>query len=707
MAGGGAFANGFATAFVDASQKKIDQAHQEGEQKKTELRNGLWKIAYDPNQPEAMRQNAQEQLQKLYGPEGKKGLQKFGQIFSKFAGGGQQQGQQQPNSRGPLPAPAMQQQGQSAPQGGGPAQPPPQASTPAPAAQPKQGGPLAAPQFQLPPTATDAQINASQDSVAQAATKRQLTTEGAEYDFWKEKGEKIGLKDRDLALYAGSKGQRLPPQEKRIADKGIARPGEDPSTGKAFEGLWDHVVEPDGSETWAKRPDAKGGQQIRSVPHSVSREDALNLLKQGSTFETQDGKEIDIENLPPNMGLQAMVSGNKMFWVPITPNQKTVTVGNVVYAATPYELKEIGQPGATGPTALGQARTGSSGTTAQLAVDPSTNKLTVNTLPRTEIPNTPGAQPAPQANTAPKQPAAPPARGPMPAPTAQPQGQGQPAQPKQADTGGATLRGAPVAMFNAQTQKAVPLMESVSQVFGDPAHPEIKPLLGYAELADDPKSSARLGKALKMTFDSLNEASGGGNVAVGAGPVSVSAGGIGTWLQNALGVRPAVADQNAKMMQKAIADLTPQEREAYDAEMTAFSTAVGLRSLTKASAAQGSVRAIERELPLIGVNVASSKQFYDQMQRLAELSINGVRTFPNVNGQPVGIDKGLADRIQSMPAQLKKLKDSTPIKGLAKPEPGKKPAPPKAGDVQDGYRFKGGDPSKQENWEPVKGKAAA
>jgi hypothetical protein len=411
------------------------------------------------------------------------------------------------------------------------------------------------------------------------------------------------------------------------------------------------------------------------------------------------------------MGLQAMVSGSKMFWVPITPNQKSVTVGNIEYATTPYNVAKIGQQGEGAPKALGVQKTGSNGTTQQLAVDPATNRLTVNDLKHTTAPNTPGAQPAPQSGAQPQgaapaaQPAAPvaqPKRGAL-APPSGTQAQAKP------DTGGATLRGAPVAMFNQQTQKAVPLMESVSQVFGDPAHPEIKPLLGYADMADDPKSKERLGKALKLTFDSLTDASGGANVAVGAGPVSVNAGGFGQWLQNAMGVPQAIAQQHAQIMSDAVKDLTPEEREAYDAEMTAFSTAVGLRSLTKASAAQGSVRAIERELPLIGVNVASKKQFYDQMQHLAELSINGVRTFPNVNGAPVGFDKGLADRINGMPAELKKLKDAS---GQSKRGPladpsGKKPAAPKAGDIQDGYRFKGGDPAKQENWEPVKGKAAA
>jgi hypothetical protein len=41
-----------------------------------------------------------------------------------------------------------------------------------------------------------------------------------------------------------------------------------------------------------------------------------------------------------------------------------------------------------------------------------------------------------------------------------------------------------------------------------------------------------------------------------------------------------------------------------------------------------------------------------------------------------------------------------------KPESAASPSPaansgPKPGAVEDGYRFKGGDPGKQENWEPV------
>lgn len=659
------FIQGISGAASQAADRKYEQ---DQAQKKSEW--GLYsKIAFDNRSvadggpTDEQRKYAMDQIGKRGGKDVKQGLQKFSSFRSlvdSISGKGgaqqpQQQGAQQgqPQARGPLPAPQMQPTGA---QPKGEAQPAPVDE------KPKGGGPLAAPQ--MPAAATESQIQGAQDTAAAAATKRNITNEDAEYGFWKEKGEKLGLEGRDLAQYAATKGVHIPPQQKRIADKGVARPGEDPSTGKQYEGIWDHIVEPDGSETWAKRPDAKGGQQIRSVPHSLSREDAMSLAKQGSAFETQDGKEINIEDLPPNMGLQAMVSGSKMFWVPITPNQKAVTVGNIEYATTPYNVTKIGQAGDGAPRALGVQKTGTSGTSQQLAVDPSTNKLTVNDLRHTTTPNTPGAQPAPQQGRPQPQGAAPaahqagpppqPKRGPLAAP---PAAQQQSPPQAKSDTGGAVLRGAPVAMFNQQTQKAVPLMESVSQVFGDPAHPEIKPLLGYADMADDPKSKERLGKALKLTFDSLTDASGGANVAVGAGPVSVNAGGFGQWLQNAVGIPQAIAQQHAKIMSDAVKDLTPEEREAYDAEMTAFSTAVGLRSLTKASAAQGSVRAIERELPLIGVNVASKKQFYDQMQRLAELSINGVRTFPNVNGSPVGFDKGLADRINGMPAELKRLKD--------------------------------------------------
>jgi hypothetical protein len=50
---------------------------------------------------------------------------------------------------------------------------------------------------------------------------------------------------------------------------------------------------------------------------------------------------------------------------------------------------------------------------------------------------------------------------------------------------------------------------------------------------------------------------------------------------------------------------------------------------------------------------------------------------------------------------------NSPAGYLLKPPSGTPQAGPTPGTVEDGYRFKGGDPGKQENWEPVGGGATA
>lgn len=506
--------------------------------------------------------------------------------------------------------------------------------------------------------------DAEQRKIANAKAEfKEKTDEGQqEYDSWLKRGKEVLGPDaspRDLAEYAGSKGQRLPAQQKRVIDKGVGRPGVDPETGKEFEGLWDHTVDTDGTETWAKHvtPPPKASGQIRSVPHAISLQDAKEAIKSGAVYKDQEGKDIELDKLPPNMGLQAMVAGDKMFWVPISPTEKTVTVGNVSYATTPYNVSQVGQQGPAAPVPLGQSRTPTARTSEQIAVNPVTGEVTKNTLRSSSTPSTPGARPV----AAPSTPGAiPPAastpRAASPAPSPAPR------------TG--DIKGVPTGMYNTQLNRVIPVREAATQIFGDPSQPDLKGLKDYIKLSDNPDSRKRLGEALRLTFGALNQATGGANVTAGAGPISVSAGGIGSVLQNYFHVPQELADQQTKIMQEAMSKLTPEEREAYDATMSSFSTIVGLRSLTRASAAQSSVQAIEREMPVIGVNTFDSGQFADQLQRLSEVVNNGVKGIPS--GM---LDPNLVKRINGLPAEMQKLK-----KGPAKAPASKSTAPKTAAD---------------------------
>jgi hypothetical protein len=107
-----------------------------------------------------------------------------------------------------------------------------------------------------------------------------------------------------------------------------------------------------------------------------------------------------------------------------------------------------------------------------------------------------------------------------------------------------------------------------------------------------------------------------------------SAGSLTTLLGNYLGKPQALVDSETNVMRDTIGKLSPQNQEAYNSIMSVYGTVMGLRSLTRASSHQFSIEALEREIPLPGINAFSKQQFYDKMSRLAEQVYNGSKTVP-------------------------------------------------------------------------------
>jgi hypothetical protein len=237
-------------------------------------------------------------------------------------------------------------------------------------------------------------------------------------------------------------------------------------------------------------------------------------------------------------------------------------------------------------------------------------------------------------------------------------------------------------MYNQMLQRVTGVREANTQIFGDPTQPDAKALKDYAALADNPESRERLGKALQLTFDELHQA-------------ESANGSLMQLLKNYGGIPQALAASRSKIMQDAIGKLTPEERDAYDSTISSMSTVIGLRSLTKAPATQFSIRAIERELPIVGVNTTDSRQFYDKLGRLGEVVYNGTRGVP-----PGMFDPKEIENIRRAPAELAKKKAAAPTGGGQTSGAAPKVAPV-PGTVLKGYRFKGGDPSDKSSWEKV------
>lgn len=277
-------------------------------------------------------------------------------------------------------------------------------------------------------------------------------------------------------------------------------------------------------------------------------------------------------------------------------------------------------------------------------------------------PAAPGSQPLTQTPTAPRtaptsSPLAPPGTRPMP--------------------------GLKMSDARSAGQFGLPLTEVVVQMFGDDSQPGMK---SFAKLADNKQSREKLGQAIELTLGQFGDSIGDASIGAGGGGIHVSAGGFGSWLQNALGVPGALASQKAHMLSDLLGKMTNEEKDAYNATMAQLSVMSGLRSLAKTPAALGALRNIEREAPKIGINAVDSRQFYDQLSKVASALKNAVSTpglFPEIEDAatgksvPFGISQSMVDRINSIPGEMQRMKGGG--RGSL-PTPDSPPKPAKKGD---------------------------
>ncbi len=380
---------------------------------------------------------------------------------------------------------------------------------------------------------------------------------------------------------------------------------------------------------------------------------------------TQDA----LSQLPPGMMLQPWsMPGGNLTYVPFDPQSHMYTVGNRRYAATAWQLPHLVEGEGT---ELGAAQVPSQSQRGSMGVDPATGRPVVNMLPSQRVPETPGvpgrsaALPPPSLAVPPQTTGAAPTSGTRPpekVPAAS--GGGQPAPPSappksgvSRSGSGAPLPGMSPGQYNQALSRVTAVREASSQIFGDPSQPDFPALSKFSVLADDAGSKSRLGTAITLALDELDQQ-------------EKSGGSLTTLAKNWIGIPQALSGAKAAVFQSAMAKMTPEERRAYNATMSAFSTIVGLRSLTKASAAQFSARAIEREMPVIGVNTYNSAQFRDQLSHLAEVVYNGTAGVPAAMWRP-----GEVEQIKSLPSAL----------GKTAPESGSGSAAP-----WDKYRSTGG-----------------
>lgn len=375
------------------------------------------------------------------------------------------------------------------------------------------------------------------------------------------------------------------------------------------------------------------GAVRKGVPLSVRQ--GRQLAAQGYKFTDGDGKPIDLSQLPDNMALMSFNrSDGTTFYSPFSPTDKVVSAMGQKYTISPYDLDVLAQAG----TSIGPAimpTTTLKETPAIAGGEPTTNVMSTE-----RIPSAPGfprqAAPAPTGATG-----ATGATGmtPLNAPSGTPRGAGAGAgaaptpPPATRPTANRPIHMTP-GQFNQQMNIVRPVREAAVQLLGDPEHPGFQPLTAFAGIADNKVSRDKVAQAVKLTLNGIDTE-------------VTNHGGFLTYISTVAGVPALLAKASAQLQSTTIANLSPSEQQAYDAIMSAYGAVIGLRSLSRSSAAKFSISKLENEVPIPGLGTASSSQFYDQLGRLAIQISNGTKGL-SVEVMPANEKKYYSDQVDKL-----------------------------------------------------------
>ena len=285
-----------------------------------------------------------------------------------------------------------------------------------------------------------------------------------------------------------------------------------------------------------------------------------------------------------------------MYYEPFDPNQRVVEVGGEKYAVSPMEVGSL--PGGGG-TDIGVGKVSTSGTHDVITMTPEGPQR--NTLSTTRQPAITGSK----------------GRGGL---LSHPAGGGGPQSlphPTSAPSGGSTDAsgkplGLPPGQYNQQMQVARPLRVTGNQIFGDPQNPSFQGLVTYGDVMNSPQSVQRVGTAARFMLEDLSQ-------------VESKHGGLMGLIALYGGLPQAIAEAQSDATRDALASLSPREQELLNAEMDAYGTIIGLRSITKGQASQYTARSLERELPIPGVSAFDAYTFYDKLARLGEEVESGAK----------------------------------------------------------------------------------
>lgn len=342
----------------------------------------------------------------------------------------------------------------------------------------------------------------------------------------------------------------------------------------------------------------------------VSATSVQDRAKSGEKFYDRAGKEIDPTSLQPTEKLVAISGGAQGQQRYLRADQHTgkVTQDNITRTYPEYN------PGIT--TTAGAARVGSEREVQ--ATDAAGNQVTQNLITQplnpsrssSGLPNVqaPG-QSLPNNNNQ--------------LPQVTNPGISKTTQPPISQNNGGVGGSRPLNTFSPQeikrqSDKAGPISSGMSTIFGSQDHPDVESLISYAKLADDPKSTEKIGSVMRLILDKMVEGGGGESVGaevLGTG-VSASLGGLFSWFKNATGITYGIAKSQVQTINKALNSLTDKEKDYVNTAFASFGALGGIRQALGMPAYLWSFNAIKNEVPIIGYSVNDTRSYNNKLSKI-------------------------------------------------------------------------------------------
>lgn len=641
---------------------KIEKRHEEEEGLKKEKRKQFFDMANNPELSDEVRNWAAQEHQRMLNPQiGKKLKQHtpmLRSISAFFGKGGKQPSQDAGEPQGP-PTDVTPEQFNS-----------PEFSAQPPAAKPAQstgtGGPVGPPSKIYDTPAANERALEGYRQKALIDQQRQIAVAGAKPPV---------VANKKQVQYASPDG------------KEVVSLWQDPKTLQVFTAQGEPAEVPEGYKPY-KAPAAgtrkqylfKDAEGKERIVFQDSKTQAAYDARGNSLTIPEDWEPVDEQGKLAKLRADSYGTGAFNTW------KKTYM------AKYPEASEEEAERMAAERVELSLNRTdeqkGATTTPAVTMIDPETGQVKQLAPVRNVNPLPPNGQP---------QPVSPPVLQERGAPVAgRPAAAAKPVPPPTASSSGGRTVGLNPSQYRMAQQDIRSVLDAAIPVFGSPES-GVKGMDAFAGLASSKEAKGRLGVAFQMA-ELLGDDIGSAKIGVGGeSGINISLGSVGKILEQRLGIPTELAEQRAKTLQATIGAMTKEEREYYNAVIAARESIVGLRKATSGSSAKYAVDAMQKALPEIGVNVFDADGYRNMMDRQAEIfsgALGGMVTGAMSSAQKRRMDeiqkrqKSGAGRPSGPPGPVAVPKAAAPV-----------PPPPKVGDVVDGFRYKGGDPAKQESWE--------